>query len=112
MSHENRNATDRQLADRQVVEQLPEDGSDRGVIDRFEGSLAVLVLTGPDEQRQVERSQLPSEVAEGDVVFVTRADGRVTVIGIDRATTDARQRDAERRLKRLRQTRSSGRFDR
>ena len=63
------------------------------IIDRFEGSLAVLETD--DGMINVERSLLPENAAEGDVLVY---DGSWTV---DTAATEQRRERTKNRLKRL-----------
>lgn len=63
------------------------------IIDRFEGSLAVLETD--DGMINVERSLLPENAAEGDVLVY---DGSWTV---DTAATEQRRERTRKRLKRL-----------
>ena len=63
------------------------------IIDRFEGSLAVLETD--DGMINVERSLLPENAAEGDVLVY---DGSWTV---DIAATEQRRERTRKRLKRL-----------
>lgn len=63
------------------------------IIDRFEGNLAVLETD--DGMINVERSLLPENAAEGDVLVY---DGSWTV---DTAATEQRRERTKKRLKRL-----------
>lgn len=63
------------------------------IIDRFEGSLAVLETD--DGMKNIERSLLPENAAEGDVLVY---DGSWTV---DTAATEQRRERTRKRLKRL-----------
>lgn len=74
----------------------------RGVIDRFEGTFAVLVLA--DERRlDVPRSLLPEGVGEGDHVVLTLDDaGEVTAVAYDAEATSAAWARIAEKLTRLR----------
>ena len=63
------------------------------IIDRFEGNLAVLETD--DGMKNIERSLLPENAAEGDVLVY---DGSWTV---DTAATEQRRKRTRKRLKRL-----------
>lgn len=63
------------------------------IIDRFEGNLAVLETD--DGMKNIERSLLPENAAEGDVLVY---DGSWTV---DTAATEQRRERTRKRLKRL-----------
>ena len=63
------------------------------IIDRFEGNLAVLETD--DGMKNIERSLLPENAAEGDVLVY---DGSWTV---DTAATKQRRERTRKRLKRL-----------
>lgn len=63
------------------------------IIDRFEGNLAVLETD--DGMKNIERSLLPENAAEGDVLIL---DGSWTV---DTSATEQRRERTRKRLKRL-----------
>ncbi|WP_037271112.1 DUF3006 domain-containing protein [Ruminococcus flavefaciens] len=63
------------------------------IIDRFEGDLAVLETD--DGMINVERSLLPENAAEGDVLTYNRA------WTVDKAATEQRRSRTAKRLKRL-----------
>ncbi|MBQ8296837.1 MAG: DUF3006 domain-containing protein [Ruminococcus sp.] len=65
------------------------------IIDRFEGNIAVLETDGG--MLEAERSLVPAEAQEGDVLYF--ADGAYSV---DRAATEERRAAIRARLSRLR----------
>ena len=68
------------------------------IVDRLEENWAVIEKTQDDvtEYIDVERTQLPLEVQEGDVLLFNKG-----VWTIDHETTQARRDQMEQRLKRL-----------
>lgn len=64
----------------------------KGVIDRFEGSFAVIVLDSGDVT-DIERSKIPEEAKEGDVVVIDDS------IYIDREETEKRKNKMKDYLK-------------
>lgn len=81
------------------------DGTYLGVLDRFEGEQAVLVLELDGEDVAdlvVERARLPREGRHQDAVFrVELADGEPTRLRYRPGLTRKRGRDAQRRFDRL-----------
>lgn len=81
------------------------DGTYLGVLDRFEGERAVLVLErgGEDvDDLVVDRTRLPREGRHQDAVFrVELADGEPTRLEYRPGLTRKRRRDAQQRFDRL-----------
>ena len=74
------------------------------VVDRFEGSLAVLVADHDERQADVPRAKLPAGTRTGTVLRVPHADGepRWAAATVDEELGQARLREAEVTLDRLR----------
>lgn len=83
---------------------------ERAVLERFENGHAVIVL---ESKRilAVERSVLPGDVREGDILRVAVTDGVVTYTEVDVAATAALRKRIEENLERLRLERPIRRSD-
>jgi hypothetical protein len=83
---------------------------ERAVLERFENGHAVIVL---ESKRilAVERSVLPGDVREGDILRVAFTDGVVTYTEVDVAATAALRKRIEENLERLRLERPIRRSD-
>lgn len=74
---------------------------DTAVVDRFEGTTAVLVFDSGDVQT-VERSQLPPSARHDDAVLhVTRDDGAIVSMRYDAEETRERTEQAQDRFDRI-----------
>ena len=92
----------------------PDQASDetkRAVIDRITGDWAVLLVGDKEQERRVRVDDLPDGAKEGSVVHVRVSTMKVEVVGIDDAATDEKRAEMQDRLSRLKETRSTGRFD-
>lgn len=87
------------------------DGVQRAVIDRITGEWAVVLVGDRELDRRVRVSDLPKEAREGSIVDVRISGLKVEVVGVDEAATDEKRAELKNRLSRLKQTRSTGRFD-
>lgn len=74
------------------------------VVDRMEGSIAVLIRDGDERTEDVPLSALPAGSREGSVLRVPELDGRPdwTAAALDEEARRARLREAEEILDRLR----------
>jgi len=64
----------------------------RGIIDRFEGSFAVVELDN-NEMKNIKRELVPADAKEGDVLNIDE------IITIDYKETEKRRRDIEKLTK-------------
>jgi hypothetical protein len=87
--------------------------ADRAVVDRIvDGSTAVL-LVGPDEREaHVEAGVLPEGASDGTWLVIDPTTAPVDVLGIDQELTRRRGDDISARMRRLRERRQGGRFER
>jgi hypothetical protein len=77
--------------------------SGKAVIDRFEGSIAVLYLGDEQEKLEIPKKQLPKGVKEGSWLILEIQDGKLVMAEIDpEETARARERIAEKRATLLR----------
>jgi hypothetical protein len=83
----------------------------RAVIDRITGDSAVLLVGDREQERRVRASDLPKGAKEGSIVDVRVSGLKVEVVGVDDAATEEKRTEMKGRLSRLKQTRSTGRFD-
>jgi hypothetical protein len=90
----------------------PSKSVQRAVIDRIVGDSAVLLIGDREEERSVPVADLPEGANEGSHVEVRVSARRVEVLRVDEAGTDEKRAEMKDRLSRLKQTRSTGRFDR
>jgi len=74
------------------------------VVDRVEGSIAVLIREGDERTEDVPIETLPAASREGTVLRVPEADGRLdwAAAALDEGARRARLREAEDVLRRLR----------
>ena len=74
------------------------------VVDRVEGSLAVLITDDDERQTDVPLAKLPRGVREGTVLCVPEPEGepRWEAATVDEDLREARLREAEKTLERLR----------
>jgi hypothetical protein len=87
------------------------DDVQRAVIDRITGEWAVLLVGDKEQERRVRASDLPDGADEGSIVDVRSTGLKLEVIATDDAATEAKRGEMKDRLSRLKNTRSSGRFD-
>ncbi len=87
------------------------DDVQRAVIDRITGEWAVLLVGDKEQERRVRASELPDGAEEGSIVEVRSTGLKLEVIATDDAATEAKRAEMKDRLSRLKNTRSSGRFD-
>ncbi|MFD0671077.1 DUF3006 domain-containing protein [Cohnella sp. GCM10027633] len=64
---------------------------ERGIIDRFEGDIAVIEFSGGTRIREYRREALPADAVAGDAVILSD-DGKLS---LDPETTAARKRDIQ-----------------
>ena len=87
------------------------DDVQRAVIDRIAGDWAVLLVGDREQERRVRVDDLPEGAEEGSIVDVKIIGLQLEVIATDDAATEAKRAEMKQRLTRLKNTRSSGRFD-
>ncbi len=76
--------------------------TEKAVVDRFEGELAIVLIDGKRHHIEIPLEQLPPGIREGDHLQIERHDDQIIYIqSDDEATDEARQRIAEK-LDRLR----------
>lgn len=94
------------------VEDTPQSGIERGVVDRIVEELAV-VLVGDDEvEHQLDVAELPPSAGEGTWLRVRRSGQGLVVVGKDEEGETGQRLKIEGRLSRLRQDKRGGRFGR
>ncbi len=74
----------------------------QAVIDRIEGSLAVILVGEDERMRQVPVSRMPSGAREGDWMKIRLTDGEITSIQTDPEETQRRRSLIEAKLEQLR----------
>jgi len=74
----------------------------KGVIDRFEGDLAVVQIADEIEPRNVLRKLLPRRAKEGDYLQLKIENGNIIQAKIDQDATQAAQKRIQDKLERLR----------
>ncbi|MBI4334390.1 MAG: DUF3006 domain-containing protein [Chloroflexi bacterium] len=74
----------------------------RAVIDRIEGTRAVLLVGEEEEKALVPVSRLPARAGEGDWLIVSMTNGQITGIQPDPEQTEKRRRLIEAKLELLR----------
>jgi len=87
------------------------DDLQRAIIDRITGEWAVLLVGDREQERRIRVDDLPDGAKEGSIVDVRVSTMKVEVVGVDDAATDEKRAEMQDRLSRLKETRSSGRFD-
>jgi hypothetical protein len=75
---------------------------EQGVIDRFEGEYAVILVGQAQRPLDVARAILPPTAREGDWLRIQFVDHQVTAIELDLETTAAVRRRIQAKLARLR----------
>ncbi len=86
------------------------EGDDRGVVDRIEEGVAV-VLVGEDQaEHQLGSAELPDGTREGAWLRVRRSGTGLIVLGLDEEGEARQRQQIADRLDRLRQQGRSGRF--
>lgn len=75
---------------------------EQGVIDRFEGEYAVILVGQAQRPLDVARAILPPTAREGDWLRIQFVDHQVTAIALDPETTAAVRRRIQAKLARLR----------
>jgi hypothetical protein len=87
--------------------------ADRGVIDRIVDGRTAVVLVGPEEDElHVPVDALPDDAEASSWVVLDLEGDPPAVTGVDHDRTEARARDVEDRLARVRARRGGGRFGR
>ena len=87
------------------------DDTQRAVVDRITDGWAVLLVGEREQERRVRESDLPDGAREGSIVQVRASGLEVEVVGVDDGATDTKRAEMKDRLRRLKQSRSTGRFD-
>jgi hypothetical protein len=87
------------------------DDTQRAVIDRITDGWAVLLVGDREQERRVRESDLPDGAEEGSIVQVRASGVKVEVVGVDGGATDEKRTEMSDRLSRLKESRSTGRFD-
>jgi hypothetical protein len=96
-----------------VSDERSDGGLVAAVVDRIvDGRIAVLQLDPDGTEVELDARELPAGVAEGTWLQVDPSADAVRVVAVDEARTAARRRDAGERMRRLREGRRGGRFDR
>lgn len=72
------------------------------VIDRFEGSFAVLLVGATQQPLDMPRQQLPPDAQPGDWLQISIEDGAVVAATLDPETTTAARQRIQAKLERLR----------
>ncbi|MDN5271834.1 DUF3006 domain-containing protein [Chloroflexus sp. MS-CIW-1] len=75
---------------------------EQGVIDRFEGEYAVILVGEAQRPLDVARAALPPTAREGDWLRIQFVDHQVTAIELDPESTAAARRRVQAKLERLR----------
>ena len=87
------------------------DNTQRAVIDRITDGWAVLLVGDREQERRVPEAELPEGAEEGSIVQVRVSGLKVEVVGVDDGATDEKRAEMKDRLSRLKESRSTGRFD-
>jgi hypothetical protein len=74
----------------------------KAVIDRFEGSVAILLLGDTAQRMEIDRKLLPKEAREGHWLEIEIRDGKVYRAELDQEETDKRKLSIAEKLERLR----------
>ena len=74
----------------------------KGVIDRFEGDLAVIEIADETEPRNVSRKLLPRRSKEGDHLQLEIEDGNIIRATVDTDATQAAKKRIKDKMDRLR----------
>lgn len=94
------------------AEELTPAEPDRAVVDRIVNDTAV-VLVGPDEaEHRLPVGELPEGASEGSWLVVDPTSDPISLLEVDESLTQARTEAITRRLDRIRQRRTGGRFGR
>lgn len=83
----------------------------RAVIDRITDEWAVLLVGDREQERRVRVNDLPDGAEEGSIVQVRVSGLKVDVLEADDTATDEKRAEMKDRLSRLKQSRSTGRFN-
>lgn len=75
---------------------------EQGVIDRFEGEYAVILIGETQRPHDVLRTMLPANAREGDWVRIQWLADQITAIELDPEATTAARRRIQAKLARLR----------
>jgi hypothetical protein len=71
----------------------------------------VLLVGDREQERRVRVDDLPDGAEEGSIVQVLVSGLKIEVVGMDGRATDEKRADVKDRLSRLKESRSTGRFD-
>ncbi len=74
----------------------------KAVLDRFEGTIAILLVGDASQKMDIARELLPGDVREGQWLQVDIQDGKIVRVVLDVAETSARKRRIAAKLDRLR----------
>jgi hypothetical protein len=87
--------------------------ADRAVVDRIVDHATAVLLVGPDEREvHVDPDVLPDGATDGTWLVVDPTTSPVDVLGVDDELTRRRADDISARMRRLREGRQGGRFER
>jgi hypothetical protein len=87
--------------------------ADRAVVDRIVDGATAVLLVGPDEwAAHVDAGVLPGGASDGTWLVVDPTTSPVDVLGVDEELTRRRADDISVRMRRMRERRQGGRFER
>ena len=87
------------------------DDTQRAVIDRITDGWAVILVVDREQERRLRVDDLPDGAEEGSIVQVRVSGLNVEVVAVDDGATHEKRAEMKDRLRRLRKSRSRGRFD-
>ncbi len=87
------------------------DDTQEAVIDRITDGWAVVLIGDREQERRVRESELPDGAGEGSIIQVRVSGLKVEVVDVDDEATDEKRAEMTNRLSRLKESRSTGRFD-
>jgi len=84
----------------------------RGVIDRIEDSIAVILIEENNQEWKIAEEKLPTGAEEGAVLLLEATNDTYTIVGIDQDTTNAASNKAKKLQNKLQAKKKRSKFKR
>jgi len=84
----------------------------RGVIDRIEDSIAVILIEENNQEWKIAEEKLPTGAEEGAVLLLEATNDTYTIVGIDQDTTNAASNKAQKLQNKLQAKKKRSKFKR
>lgn len=84
----------------------------KGVLDRIEDGLAVILVEAKDDEFTIPKHELPAGSGEGTWFKLSKKDGNYSILSIDEEATGQQRHTSEQLLKKLQKRKKKSKFQR